>query len=133
MDCVVVYKVDRLSRSLLDFARISETFERSKVVFVSVTRQFNTGTSMGRLLPNVLLSFAHFEREIISDGPVTRSPHSKERKMVGRDACFWARTSKAAKLVVNEPEAQQVREIFNLYARKRSLLARPVRKLFREF
>src|SRR5581483_2396936 len=67
VDCVVVYKVDRLSRSLLDFARLMETFERHRVSFVSVTQQFNTATSMGRLVLNVLLSFAQFEREIIAE------------------------------------------------------------------
>src|SRR3982750_2698402 len=67
VDCVVVYKVDRLSRSLLDFARLIELFDRHKVAFVSVTQQFNTANSMGRLLLNVLLSFAQFEREIISE------------------------------------------------------------------
>jgi site-specific DNA recombinase len=67
VDCVVVYKVDRLSRSLLDFARIMETFEKHKVSFVSVTQQFNTTHSMGRLTLNILLSFAQFEREIISE------------------------------------------------------------------
>src|SRR5262245_32469856 len=67
VDCVVVYKVDRLSRSLLDFARMMETFDRHKVSFVSVTQQFNTATSMGRLVLNVLLSFAQFEREMISE------------------------------------------------------------------
>jgi DNA invertase Pin-like site-specific DNA recombinase len=67
IDCVVVYKVDRLSRSLLDFARMMETFERHQVAFVSVTQQFNTAHSMGRLVLNVLLSFAQFEREIISE------------------------------------------------------------------
>src|SRR5262245_5270062 len=67
IDLVVTYKVDRLSRSLLDFARMMETFERNGVSFVSVTQQFNTATSMGRLILNVLLSFAQFEREIISE------------------------------------------------------------------
>jgi DNA invertase Pin-like site-specific DNA recombinase len=64
---VITYKVDRLSRSLLDFAKIMETFEKRQVAFVSVTQQFNTATSMGRLVLNVLLSFAQFEREIISE------------------------------------------------------------------
>ncbi|MFO0911429.1 MAG: recombinase family protein [Pirellulales bacterium] len=67
IDCVVVYKVDRLSRSLLDFARIMEVFDRHKVAFVSVTQQFNTATSMGRLVLNVPLSFAQLEREIIGE------------------------------------------------------------------
>jgi DNA invertase Pin-like site-specific DNA recombinase len=67
IDCVVVYKVDRLSRSLLDFARMMQTFDQQRVSFVSVTQQFNTATSMGRLILNVLLSFAQFGREIISE------------------------------------------------------------------
>jgi site-specific DNA recombinase len=66
IDCAVVYKVDRLSRSLLDFARLIDVFDQHNVSFVSVTQQFNTATSMGRLVLNVLLSFAQFEREIIS-------------------------------------------------------------------
>ena len=67
VDCVVVYKVDRLSRSLLDFARMMETFEKHKVSFVAFTQQINTATPMGRLMLNVLMSFAQFEREIISE------------------------------------------------------------------
>ena len=67
IDCVVVYKVDRLSRSLLDFSRIMETFDKYGVSFVSVTQQFNTTHSMGRLTLNILLSFAQFEREIIGE------------------------------------------------------------------
>ena len=87
VDCVVVYKVDRLSRSLLDFARIMETFERHNVSFVSVTQAFNTATSMGRLVLNVLLSFAQFEREMISraDAGQDRGRPS-QGKMVGRHA-----------------------------------------------
>ena len=123
VDCVVVYKVDRLSRSLLDFARILETFERRGVAFVSVTQSLDTGTSMGRLMLNVLLSFAQFEREMISER--TRDKIAATRKkgkwsggipVLGYDVVD-------RKLVVNDPEAQQVREMFNLYARKRSLLA----------
>src|SRR6266478_1619041 len=67
IDCVVVYKVDRLSRSLLDFARLMALFDRYGVSFVSVTQEFNTTTSLGRLTLNILLSFAQFEREIISE------------------------------------------------------------------
>ena len=67
IDCVVCYKVDRLSRSLLDFAKMMESFERHGVSFVSITQQFNSATSMGRLVLNVLLSFAQFEREIIAE------------------------------------------------------------------
>jgi site-specific DNA recombinase len=67
VDCIVVYKVDRLSRSLLDFARIMGRFDERSVSFVSVTQQFNTTTSLGRLTLNILLSFAQFERELISE------------------------------------------------------------------
>jgi DNA invertase Pin-like site-specific DNA recombinase len=67
VDCVVVYKVDRLSRSLIDFARLMALFERKKISVVSVTQQFNTTQSMGRVTLNILLSFAQFEREIISE------------------------------------------------------------------
>ena len=67
IDCVVVYKVDRLSRSLLDFARMMAIFEEHEVAFVSITQQFNTSASMGRLMLNMLLSFAQFEREMISE------------------------------------------------------------------
>ena len=67
IDVVVVYKIDRLSRSLTDFARLVDVFERHNVTFVSVTQQFNTTTSMGRLTLNILLSFAQFERELIGE------------------------------------------------------------------
>jgi site-specific DNA recombinase len=67
IDVVVVYKVDRLTRSLADFAKLVELFDRHSVSFVSVTQQFNTTTSMGRLTLNVLLSFAQFEREVTSE------------------------------------------------------------------
>jgi site-specific DNA recombinase len=73
VDCVVVYKVDRLSRSLLDFSRIMETFDKHKASFVSVTQQFNTTHSMGRLTLNILLSFAQFEREIIGERKRSRT------------------------------------------------------------
>jgi site-specific DNA recombinase len=78
IDCVVVYKVDRLSRSLLDFARLMELFERYGVSFVSVTQEFNSTTSLGRLTLNILLSFAQFEREII--GERTRDKLSAARR-----------------------------------------------------
>jgi site-specific DNA recombinase len=67
LDCVVVYKVDRLSRSLLDFTRMLSVFEKHGVSFVAVTQQFNTSTSLGRLTLNILLSFAQFERELIGE------------------------------------------------------------------
>lgn len=67
IECVIVYKVDRLGRSLLDFSRIMETFDQQNISFVSVTQAFNTASSMGRLILNVLLSFAQFEPEVISE------------------------------------------------------------------
>jgi len=124
VDCVVVYKVDRLSRSLLDFARMMETFEKHRVSFFSVTQQFNTTTSMGRLMLNVLLSFAQFEREIISER--TRDKIAAARRkgkwsggmpMLGYDV---DRT--CTRLLVNEPEAARVREIFELYLDRQSLI-----------
>jgi len=86
VDAVVVYKVDRLSRSLLDFARMMQVFDTANVSFVSVTQQFNTATSMGRLVLNVLLSFAQFEREIVSER--TRDKIATTRRM-GKWAGGW--------------------------------------------
>ena len=124
VDSIVVYKVDRLSRSLIDFSKIMEVFERRKVAFVSVTQQFNTGTSMGRLMLNVLLSFAQFEREMISER--TRDKIAATRRkgkwtggcpMLGYDV-----VEKGGRLRVNEEEAARVRDIFELYLDRQSLL-----------
>jgi site-specific DNA recombinase len=125
IDCIVVYKVDRLSRSLLDFARIIETLDRHSVSFVSVTQQFNTATSMGRLVLNVLLSFAQFEREII--GERTRDKMSAARKkgkwVGGNLALGYDVAPEGRRLVVNEDEAAKVRAIFDLYLERQSLIA----------
>src|SRR5450756_2279669 len=109
VDCVLVYKVDRLSRSLLDFARMMQAFEEHKVSFVSVTQQFNTATSMGRLVLNVLLSFAQFEREIIAErtrdkiaAARRKGKWSGGRPLLGYDLL-------ASKLIVNEDEAVKIR------------------------
>ena len=96
VDCIVVYKVDRLSRSLTDFARIVEVLDQNGVSFVSITQQFNTTTSIGRLTLNILLSFAQFEREIISER--TRDKMSAARrkgKWIGgqcRQLLNWGRS-----------------------------------------
>ena len=74
IDCIVVYKIDRLSRALMDFAKLVEVFDAHKVTFVSVTQAFNTTTSMGRLTLNILLSFAQFEREVIGERMVAADP-----------------------------------------------------------
>jgi len=116
IDCVVVYKVDRLSRSLLDFARIMETFDNHHVSFVSVTQQFNTTHSMGRLTLNVLLSFAQFEREII--GERIRDKIAAQRRkgkwaggvpVLGYDV---DRSGPSPRLVINADEAVRIRKIF---------------------
>jgi site-specific DNA recombinase len=127
IDVVVVYKVDRLSRSLTDFARIVEIFERHDVSFVSVTQQFNTTTSMGRLTLNILLSFAQFEREVIGERIRDKFAASRRKGMwmggmppLGYDVVD-------RKLLVNETEAELVRHIF-----KRFLQIGSATKLIRE-
>jgi len=125
IDCIVVYKVDRLSRSLLDFARIMESLDQHDVSFVSVTQQFNTTTSMGRLMLNVLLSFAQFEREII--GERTRDKMSAARRkgkwVGGIPVLGYDVDPEGGRLLVNEDEAARVRAIFELYADRQSLIA----------
>lgn len=124
VDCVVVYKVDRLSRSLLDFARIMETFEKHHVAFVSVTQQFNTSTSMGRLVLNVLLSFAQFEREIISERTRDKiaAARRKGKWSGGMPLLGYDVDPRGSKLLVNEDEAAKVRAIFELYLEHQALL-----------
>lgn len=123
IDCVVVYKVDRLSRSLLDFARMMETFEKYKVSFVSVTQQFNTSTSMGRLVLNVLLSFAQFEREMISERTRDKIAAARRKgKWVGGMPLLGYNVVDC-KLVVDPDEAERVRQIYRLYLDRESLVA----------
>jgi site-specific DNA recombinase len=124
IDCVVVYKLDRLSRSLLDFVRIMEAFEKRGVSFVSVTQQFNTNASLGRLLLNILLSFAQFEREMIAERTRDKMSAARRRgKWVGGIPVLgYDVDPRGGKLAVNETEAEQVRAIFNLYREYRSLI-----------
>ncbi len=124
VQCVVVYKVDRLSRSLLDFSRIIEVFDRQKVAFVSVTQAFNTANSMGRLVLNVLLSFAQFEREMISERTRDKmgAARRKGKWLGGRPVLGYDVEPATKRLVVNEPEAVRVRELFELYLERRTLL-----------
>ncbi|MCX5679259.1 MAG: recombinase family protein [Candidatus Omnitrophica bacterium] len=125
IDCVVVYKVDRLSRSLLNFSQLLEFFDQNNVTFVSVTQAFNTNTSMGRLTLNILLSFAQFEREIISERTRDKMGASKMRgKWIGgRPPLGYDLDKEKHKLFVNKEEAKIVKEIFDLYLEKRSLLS----------
>ncbi len=124
IDCLVIYKVDRLSRSLLDFARMMETLEKNRVSFVSVTQQFNTSHSMGRLTLNILLSFAQFEREIIAER--TRDKMSAARRKGkwtgGIPVLGYDVDPKGGRLVVNEEEAFKVKAIYELYLQRQSLL-----------
>ena len=123
VDVVVVYKIDRLTRSLFDFAKIVEAFDARGVSFVSITQQFNTTTSMGRLTLNVLLSFAQFEREVAGERIRDKIAASKKKGMwmgglppLGYDVLD-------RKLVVNEEEAQTVLHIFRRYVELRSVRA----------
>ena len=126
VDCVVIYKIDRLSRSLLDFNRIMQMLEDRGVSLVAVTQQINTTTSSGRLMLNILSSFAQFEREIISER--TRDKIAAARRkgkwsgghpLLGYDI---ERSIRGSRIVVNEEEAEQVRAIFRLYVSQGSLL-----------
>jgi DNA invertase Pin-like site-specific DNA recombinase len=121
IDIVVVYKVDRLTRSLADFAKLVELFDQHNVSFVSVTQQFNTTTSMGRLTLNVLLSFAQFEREVTSERIRDKIAASKRKGLwVGGMAPIGYDT-KDRKITVNEAEADRVRTIFRSYLKLGSL------------
>jgi site-specific DNA recombinase len=112
---VVVYKVDRLTRSLADFAKIIEIFEEHDASFVSVTQQFSTTTSMGRLTLNVLLSFAQFEREVTAERIRDKIAASKKKGMWMGGVVPLGYDVVDRKLIVNEAEAATVRTIFNLY------------------
>jgi site-specific DNA recombinase len=121
VDVAVVYKIDRLSRSLMDFAKLVEIFDRNSVTFVSVTQAFNTTTSMGRLTLNVLLSFAQFEREVI--GERIRDKFAASRKK-GMWMGGWAPLGydiRDRKLVINTAEAASVGTIFQRFARMGSM------------
>jgi len=123
IDCVLVYKVDRLSRSLLDFARLVDRFDQRSVSFVSVTQQFNTTSSLGRLTLNILLSFAQFEREII--GERTRDKMSAARRkgkwVGGTPVLGYDVVPGGGRLIVNDKESRRVRDIFALFLQHQSL------------
>jgi site-specific DNA recombinase len=125
IDAVVCYKVDRLSRSLLDFSRLIEVFDRRKVMFVSVTQPINTADSSGRLMLNVLLSFAQFEREMIADRTRDKmgAARRKGKWTGGFPVLGYDVHPDGGKLLVNEEEAETVRAIFLLYLDLRSLQA----------
>jgi site-specific DNA recombinase len=123
IDCVLVYKIDRLSRSLLDFARLMEIFERRKVSLVSVTQPLNTTGSLGRLTLNILLSFAEFERQMIADRTRDKMGAARRKgKWVGGSPLLgYDIAATGGKLVVNPEEADRVKSIFALYLQHQSV------------
>jgi DNA invertase Pin-like site-specific DNA recombinase len=117
VDTVVVYKIDRLSRSLMDFAKLVEVFDRNNVTFVSITQAFNTTTSMGRLTLNILLSFAQFEREVIGERIRDKFAASRKKGMWMGGFVPLGYDIKDRKLVINEAEAATVRKLFQQFLR----------------
>src|SRR5207249_10149321 len=124
VDAIIVYKLDRFSRSLLDFAKMMETLDKHQVAFVSITQQFSTGTSMGRLVLNVLLSFAQFEREIIAERTRDKiaATRRKGKWTGGTPILGYDVYPQANRLVVNADEAERVRAIFALYLEQQALV-----------
>ena len=124
INCVVVYKVDRLSRSLMDFAQLLEFFDKYNVTFVSITQAFNSNTSMGRLTLNILLSFAQFEREIISERTKDKmvAARKKGQWLGGRPPFGYDVEKDGKKLLIDPDEAKVVREMFKHYLEGNSLL-----------
>ena len=130
VDAIIIYKIDRLSRSLMDFAGIMEALDSHNVALVSVTQQFNTTTSMGRLTLNILLSFAQFEREIISErtrdkiGAMRRKgKHWGGKPILGYDIVRPPESPGGSRLVVNPEEAERVRQLFEMYRQSEGLIA----------
>jgi DNA invertase Pin-like site-specific DNA recombinase len=123
IDVIVVYKVDRLTRALADFAKLVEVFDRRGVSFVSITQQFNTTTSMGRLTLNILLSFAQFERELIGERVRDKIAASKKKGMWMGGTVPLGYDVKDRKLVINRDEAKTVVDIFRRYVRLKTVRA----------
>jgi site-specific DNA recombinase len=120
IDVVIVYKIDRLTRSLADFAKLVEAFDARSISFVAVTQQFNTTTSMGRLTLNVLLSFAQFERELSSERVRDKIAASRRKGKWTGGTVPLGYDARDKKLVVNKTEAETVRTIFRLYIELKS-------------
>jgi site-specific DNA recombinase len=122
VDIIVVYKIDRLSRSLMDFAKLVEVFDRKGVTFVAVTQSFNTTTSMGRLTLNILLSFAQFEREVIGERIRDKVAASRKRGIWMGGWIPFGYDLKDRRLIINEIEAKIVRRIFDRFVKSGSPL-----------
>ncbi len=129
IDVVVVYKIDRLSRSLMDFSKLVEVFDRNSVTFVSVTQSFNTTTSMGRLTLNILLSFAQFEREVTGERIRDKIAASRKKGMWMGGTVPLGYDVRDRKLVINRSEAKTVRLVFDRFAEigSTTVLARELR------
>jgi len=129
IDVVVVYKIDRLSRSLMDFSKLVEVFDRNNVTFVSVTQSFNTTTSMGRLTLNILLSFAQFEREVTGERIRDKIAASRKKGIWMGGTVPLGYDVKDRKLVINKPEAKTVRMVFERFVEigSATVLARELR------
>ena len=123
IDVVVVYKVDRLSRSLLDFAKVMDRFNRAGTAFVSVTQNFSTADAMGRLTLNMLMSFAEFEREMIAERTRDKMTAARRKGKWTGGAVPLGYDVVDRRLVINELEAVEVREVYSLYEQHRSALA----------
>lgn len=121
VDVVAVYKIDRLSRSLVDFSSIINFFEKHNVAFISITQQFNTASSMGKLTLNILMSFAEFERQVIAERTADKMGAARRKGMWtgGRPMLGYDVIDK--KLIINKTEAAQVRQIYKLYLENQSL------------
>ena len=130
VDVIVVYKIDRLSRALMDFSKLVELFDRHGVTFVSVTQSFNTTTSMGRLTLNILLSFAQFEREVTAERIRDKVAASRKKGMWMGGYVPLGYDVVDRKLIVNENEAAQIRRIFERFVELGSatVLARELRR-----
>jgi DNA invertase Pin-like site-specific DNA recombinase len=121
IDVVVVYKIDRLTRSLSDFARLVDVFDAHSISFVAITQQFNTTTSMGRLTLNILLSFAQFERELASERVRDKVAASRRKGKWMGGTVPLGYDARDKKLVINETEAKTVRTIFEHYVTLKSV------------
>jgi DNA invertase Pin-like site-specific DNA recombinase len=121
VDCVVVYKIDRLTRSLMDFAKLTDLFDKHGVTFVSVTQSFNTSNSMGRLTLNMLLSFAQFERELGSERVRDKIAASKRRGLWTGGVVPLGYKAENKQLIIDADEAEIVRRIFRRFVTFRSI------------
>jgi len=121
IDCVVVYKADRLSRRLFDFTQIVEIFDQHKVSFISVTESFNTSTAAGRLMFGMIMSFAQYERELTSERIRDKVAASKKKGMWMGGSVPLGYDAKDAKLLLNEEEAKIIRNIFNIFIESESI------------